>query len=116
VRLANLPDSRITPIPEGAITKPQPQVLAKVAAKPKRNPEVCAAVTAYKKQQLAAIESDRQTLNALQAAIADLGLDKKIDFTHGASGSLATPSTEDGGNAESGNKIPAASAVGGGNN
>ena len=120
VRLANLPDSRITPIPEGSVIKPHSPTPAKVAAKSKRNPEVCAAITAYKKQQLAAIESDRQTLNALQAAIADLGLDKKLDFMHGARGSLAVPAADEGGQAEpgktaSGNKAPAAS-VGEGKN
>ena len=36
------------------------------------------ALDAYKKRQLAAIESDRQTLSALQGAIAQLGLQKQL--------------------------------------
>ena len=48
----------------------------------------CAALDAYKKRQLEAIESDRQTLTALQNAIAQLGLQKQLDFLPGVSGSL----------------------------
>jgi hypothetical protein len=48
----------------------------------------CAALDAYKKRQLAAIESDRKTLSALQDAIAKLGLNKQLDFMTGANGSV----------------------------
>lgn len=48
----------------------------------------CAALDAYKKRQLQAIESDRQTLTALQTAISQLGLQKQLDFMPGVGGSL----------------------------
>jgi hypothetical protein len=57
-------------------------------APPKVDAAVCAALDAYKKHQLAAIESDRQTLTALQKAIAQLGLQKKLDFMPGTGGTL----------------------------
>lgn len=94
IRLAGLPDSSIAPVPAGAATKKRSVIAAstpvpEVEPQPTtRNPEVCAAVTAHKKRQLAAIESDRQTLNALQAAIAELGLSKQLDFMNSAKGSL----------------------------
>jgi hypothetical protein len=40
----------------------------------------CAAIDAYKKKQLAAIQSDRATLTALQTAISQLGLQKELGF------------------------------------
>ncbi len=61
---------------------------APVTAAPPADPAACAAIDAYKKRQLAAIESDRETLTALQTAIAQLGLQKKLDFMVGASGNL----------------------------
>ncbi|MDP9127544.1 MAG: hypothetical protein M3N08_04690 [Pseudomonadota bacterium] len=50
----------------------------------------CAAVEAYKKRQLEAIQSDRQTLAALQDAIAKLGLQKQLNFMSGAEGPTNT--------------------------
>lgn len=44
----------------------------------------CAAIDAYKKRQLEAIQSDRETLVALQDAIAKLGLQKQLNFMTGA--------------------------------
>jgi len=66
----------------------KPPVPVTVATPPAADPAICAAIDAYKKRQLAAIESDRQTLSALQTAIAQLGLQKKLDFMVGASGNL----------------------------
>jgi hypothetical protein len=56
--------------------------VATAAAAPAQaaDPQACAAIDAYKKRQLAAIESDRQTLAALQGAIASLGLKKQLGF------------------------------------
>jgi hypothetical protein len=101
VRLSYLP-ARITPLPKAAkkaelaqakISLPAATIAA--AAPPPPAPKVsaadaaaCAALDAYKKRQLAAIESDRKTLSALQSAIAQLGLNKQLDFMAGASGSL----------------------------
>ncbi|MDR3424260.1 MAG: hypothetical protein P4M13_04165 [Alphaproteobacteria bacterium] len=48
----------------------------------------CAAIDAYKKQQLAAIQGDQQTLKALQVAIHSLGLDKKLNFATNRNGDL----------------------------
>lgn len=95
VRLATLPDRQITPIPLGSVTKPRAQ---RVAAKPlpittPKTPAAaaaCDALTAHKKRQLAAIESDRKTLAALQAAIAELGLGSKLDFMTDANSTLNT--------------------------
>jgi hypothetical protein len=99
VRLAGLPDSRITPIPGTAVTKPQaPEKKAPTPAK--ANKPECTPYTAYKKQQLAAIESDRKTLTALQAAITEMGLDKKLDFAGGATGSLGNKADNGAGKAQ----------------
>jgi hypothetical protein len=98
VRLATLPDNKTKPIAGGPIIKPHKKnQQEETAPRPlkqkqqeaeKMNTEACAAITAYRKKQLAAIESDRQTLNALQAAITEMGLDKKLDFLKGASNNL----------------------------
>jgi hypothetical protein len=69
-----------------AAPPPKPKLSAADAA-------ACAALDAYKKRQLAAIESDRQTLSALQNAIAQLGLNKQLDFMIGAGGSLGKQAT-----------------------
>jgi hypothetical protein len=101
VRLSYLP-TRITPIPKATPAKkpelaqtPIPPAVAETAATaPKAKPKpvvdaaACAALDAYKKRQLAAIESDRKTLAALQNAIAQLGLGKQLNFMNGADGSL----------------------------
>jgi hypothetical protein len=52
-----------------------------------------AALDAYKKKEIEAIKSDRQTLQALQSAIADLGLQKELNFIAGAqqSSTLSAP-------------------------
>lgn len=104
IRLANLPDTRITPVPGKTVAKKRPSVLEKMMApkvaaatskkQPSRNPEVCEALTAYKKQQLAAIERDRETLSALRAAVAELGLANKLDFMSGVTGILSGQAEE----------------------
>ena len=58
--------------------------------KPPATAAACDALTAHKKRQLAAIESDRKTLAALQAAIAELGLGAKLDFMTDANSTLNT--------------------------
>jgi hypothetical protein len=105
VRLSYLP-ARSMPIPKPAkqIAKKTPELpqtkipdtaTAAAAQKPKEpeKPKVdaaaCAAIEAYKQHQLQAIESDRQTLKALQNAISQLGLNKQLDFMNGATGSLS---------------------------
>lgn len=47
--------------------------------------KIRAALDAYKKKELQALESDRQTLQALQDAISQLGLSKDLNFLTGAS-------------------------------
>jgi hypothetical protein len=54
----------------------------------------CAAIDAYKKQQLQAIQTDRQTLKALQDAVHSLGLDKQLDFMAGNSSTLNVSGTQ----------------------
>lgn len=110
VRLTVLPGRSIVPLPAGAATpsnqvnatprlappeeaptapRPAP-LLAKTeaetkpkAAAPEPDPakaEACAAITAYKKNQLSAIESDTHTMNELQRAIKELGLVGKLNI------------------------------------
>lgn len=55
----------------------------------------CEALTAYRRRQLAAIESDRRTLSALQSAIAELGLDKQLDFLTGSKGRMSGPQSRE---------------------
>ena len=95
IRLTALPSRNIVPVPAGSATpsntvgykKPQPAATPAPAstenAEPvsaEANATACAAIDAYKKKQLAAIESDNKTLAALQAAISKLGLNKKLNF------------------------------------
>jgi hypothetical protein len=94
IRFAFLPNPEITPVfnPPKKHPRPQPAVIAQTPVP--NNPQdkaACAAIDAYKKRELEAIQSDRQTLAALQSAITQLGLQKKLDFMVGANGSLAAP-------------------------
>lgn len=75
------------PAPVIKVAQPAPPPPPPVS---KADAEACAALDAYKKRQLEAIESDRQTLTALQNAIAQLGLQKQLDFLPGVGGSLHT--------------------------
>jgi len=104
IRLSFLPNSSIVPAPSD--TKPQthgrrqpgvPKVADSTPEAPKKSPQelaACAAMDAYKKHQLQAIQSDRQTLKDLQAAIAQLGLQKQLSFMSNAEGSLSASASE----------------------
>ena len=89
VRMSFLPAQNLTPTPSpdhDSATKrghEQARKIAEASKPPEKTPEeaaACAALDAYKKQQLDAIQSDRQTLTALQNAIKSLGLSKQLDF------------------------------------
>lgn len=87
VRMSFLPNPKISPV-----TASQPttrRVVPGLLPQTKPAPEAvktadCKAVDDYKKKQLEAIQSDRQTLQALQAAISDLGLQKELNFLAGS--------------------------------
>jgi hypothetical protein len=101
VRMSYLPNPKMVPtnkaqhkprlhiadLPSTPAPKPMPTEAQKAVA------ECTAALDAYKKKEIEAIQSDRQTLQALQSAIADLGLQKQLDFLAGAqqSPTLAAP-------------------------
>lgn len=88
VRLPMLPNRAVS---SHFVEKKRPRVEskekkdeAKKAEQAKPDAAALAAYTAYKKKQLEALESDRKTLEALQAAIQDLGLSQKLSFTGGS--------------------------------
>jgi hypothetical protein len=92
VRMTFLPDPKIIPATQ-AQHKPRPQITelpstpkpAPVNAQAQQAVAACtAALDAYKKKEIEAIQSDRKTLQALQTAIADLGLQKELNFIAGA--------------------------------
>ena len=90
VRMTFLPNEKITPIPSpshmSAQRRGNEQLLKKLRERKEAKSDdaaVIAAIKAYKKQQLEAIESDRQTMKALQDAIRSLGLQKKLGFMTG---------------------------------
>ena len=90
VRMTFLPSQNMPPVPsaqhESVVAKGHDQLRMmseskkNEAAKTPEEVAACAALDAYKKQQLDAIQSDRQTLTALQKAIHSLGLGKDLDF------------------------------------
>jgi hypothetical protein len=90
VRMTFLPPQYTPPIPspqhESAPRKGHDKLRQMTENKKKTAPKTpeeiaaYAALDAYKKQQLDAIQSDRQTLTALQKAIHSLGLEKQLDF------------------------------------
>jgi hypothetical protein len=96
IRMSFLPNAKITPVPSPEYKSthgrgPLPTAPQMAKAPPAQKPEdlaACAAVDAYKKKQLEAIQSDRQTLDALQSAISQLGLQKQLSFLAGAQGSV----------------------------
>ncbi|HEU0117557.1 MAG TPA: hypothetical protein VFR09_02885 [Alphaproteobacteria bacterium] len=98
VRMSFLPSTSIKPIPDPATPhsteNKNVNAAMSVAAVKKQDPNAAdyakwsAELDAYKKRQLAAIQSDRETLAALQAAISQLGLQKQLDFMPG-SGNLS---------------------------
>jgi len=89
VRMTFLPNPKVTP-ETGPERKPRirlvdvPSIMKHATAETQKTPAECAAIDAYKKKQLEAIQSDRKTLQALQSAIADLGLQKQLNFMAGA--------------------------------
>ena len=109
VRMSFLPNQRITPIPspehpsalelgreqlkKGTVKKETPPKAEKSQPTPE-DAAACAAIEAYKKQQLDAIQGDRQTLLALQEAIKSLGLQKQLGFIAGSGGALSTPAPQ----------------------
>lgn len=82
VRMSFLPDRSVVPV--ASAEKKRPARLAAIPEKPKAKTQAeaatCAAIDADKKRQLQAIQNDQKTLQALQAAIKELGLNKDLDF------------------------------------
>ncbi len=112
VRLPSLPDVSVSSVPAGPATKnPRPlfpdKAKPKAVVKPKEDREAAAAIDAYKKRQMDALESDRRTLDALQAAISELGLSDKLDFSSDVSGGLAVVDKQP----ETGKSTPSADAA-----
>lgn len=100
VRPSFLPNEDVTPVTAPAHPSARSARIAhalakepvsppKVAAAPQADQVVCAAIDSYKKKQVEALQSDKQTLLALQSAIADLGLQKQLNFLTGAQGAVA---------------------------
>lgn len=104
VRMTYLPTSGVKPIPSPAHVSPQKQahIFARpntesVKAAPAKTPEessAIAALNALKKQQLDAIQSDRETLKSLQDAIHSLGLSKQLNFLSDRTGSLSASNND----------------------
>ena len=110
IRMTYLPDPKIAPTPlqppdvqnrrHAAREKGMKKAAQTAATEIEKSPAekaACAAIDAYKKQQVEAIQSDRKTLEALQSAISQLGLQKQLDFMTNAQGSVTantTPSQE----------------------
>jgi hypothetical protein len=93
IRLSYLPNSEVTPsfaTMHKVRHSPKPQEVAQTPIPtPAQTPvekAACAAIDAYKKREIAAIESDRKTLANLQSAIQQLGLQKQLDFLVDANG------------------------------
>lgn len=93
IRLTTLPDTSIQVSREDAAAKKKKKEEKKIAAalrqkqlekefalKAEKEKAACKAVSDYRKRQLDALESDRQTLAALQEALAGLGLKEKLSF------------------------------------
>lgn len=101
IRMTYLPDSRQIPVPSPERIRTQGRVAAntplktEAVKKPPVDLAACAAVDSYKKKQLEAIQSDRETLKALQTAISQLGLQKELSFITGAQSNVATASGGD---------------------
>ncbi len=104
VRMSYLPNAAIAPIPSAehaSAVKAAHIALEKSIANKNQPPAkaqeqaACAAIDAYKKQQLDAIQSDRQTLKALQDAISSLGLQKQLGFITGSNSNLSLSGAPD---------------------
>ncbi len=101
IRPTYLPNRAISPTePVSKKQKPDRQKyidVAKASPPPKANPvqtvAECAAIDAYKKRELQAIQSDKQTLQALQEAIKSLGFQKQLGFLTESNSVLNAPAT-----------------------
>ncbi len=125
VRLTTRPEGHATAAQGAPIIRPRDLTTKEPTAGPTKqkakaederkqkqeNPEACEALKAFRKKQLAAIESDRQTLNALQAAIAELGLENQIDFTGKGSEMNTQPNSDRPASGEAVNKTPGSIGV-----
>lgn len=103
VRMSYLPNLKITakekPVrPPHSVFSQLPSTPKPPQAEPAKTPAECSAIDTYRKKQLEAIESDRKTLQALQSAISELGLQKQLNFmTNARQGSvLNAPETSPG--------------------
>ena len=63
---------------------------AKIVEEQKKTKEACEAFTEHRRRQLEAMESDRQTLAALQSALSELGLSKELGFMAKSGSSLSS--------------------------
>jgi hypothetical protein len=100
IRMTYLPDSKITPVPSPEHMTAQHKArlalengMSRKNVKTPQEAAACAAMDAYKKQQLDALQSDRQTLKALQDAIASMGLQKQLGFMTGTNSALNAAGT-----------------------
>jgi hypothetical protein len=102
IRLPLLPSGKV--VPSGASALKQATDDYSTSKKTKLDPIAAAPVAAcagnsaglvLKKKQLAAIDSDRQTLAALKAAITELKAEKELGFMTNVSGSLAASAPMD---------------------
>ncbi len=113
IRFATLPSPDVKSIPDERISKPvldRQKLLgdADAAAKKKKasktkqqkekEAQACEALNDYRRRQLEAIESDRQTLSALRKALSELGLVDRLKFMANGesvpkmeSGDISTP-------------------------
>ena len=88
VRFAALPNKQVQSVFAGRVlkteetpeSKPTPKKPSLSPEKQKTVTEECKVLTDYRRRQLEAIESDRQTLSALKDALSDLGLSQKLSF------------------------------------
>jgi hypothetical protein len=97
VRLTTLPNRQVKPIAAAPAVRPRKKEAVKTPPKKDEPPisqQACEALSEMRKRELAAIEKDRQTLTALQAAIKDLGLGNKLSLTK-EKGSLLSVQTPD---------------------
>lgn len=116
IRLSYLPNTKLIPTasPEHVSVMALDHALVRQLAEKalakhdknvdKKSPEeraACAAIDAYKKQQFDALQGDRQTLKALQDAVASLGLQKELGFISDNHGSLNASAASTGGPAAS---------------
>lgn len=96
IRLPGLPGRKDSPVNVGSVTKAidnytaAPKAKTATAINPAQ-PQSCPqdnTLVALRKKQLAALDSDRQTLAALKAAIADLKAENELGYMTTVSGSL----------------------------